>query len=558
MKQDLLKKCVMAIVTLFAFAVSASAENAALLSFGFYQANNPSLSKDYVATIPAITAGKTTYEIEIALPAGTDLTALIAQFTVNEGNTVTVDGAAQTSGVTKNDFTDPVDYTIRNSDGSSNLRYTITVVEASATSKVWTEVGVLDPTAVTGDETVTGVYAGAVMAINPKDGVPYVAFGSRPDPNKLTVAKFDGTVWTKVGEALFSGTVNGSHYEFDIAPDGTPYVVYGDKDATSQASALSVMKFDGSAWSFVGEQGFFKAQSQYVGIAALENGLVAALQNNNKNGDVPQRAMGVATFDGTNWTFGESSLLPSGEGKYALKVGNNGKVATIISINRGKINDVNYGHNIFKYENGQWESLLTNFLETGATQTSIAIGSFGTTVAPDGTIYAWTADDAPNTDKVYQVRLKRYNADSKTWSVVSGNTLPLGFDNGIESHINVDVAIAPDGTPFVACKNTVDLSNPKLIVIYLDPTTQQWSAPVQVAEGVDDINLAFSADGTGYISYTDNTSKIHLLKYADGDPTGITAVHAAKADNRIYNLQGVRVSKANKGIYIINGKKVVK
>ena len=202
MKQDLLKKCVMAIVTLFAFAVSASAENAALLSFGFYQANNPSLSKDYVATIPAVTAGKTTYEIEIALPAGTDLTALIAQFTVNEGNTVTVDGAAQTSGVTKNDFTDPVDYTIRNSDGSSNLRYTITVVEASATSKVWTEVGVLDPTAVTGDETVTGVYAGAVMAINPKDGVPYVAFGSRPDPNKLTVAKFDGTVWTKVGEAL--------------------------------------------------------------------------------------------------------------------------------------------------------------------------------------------------------------------------------------------------------------------------------------------------------------------------------------------------------------------
>ena len=268
--------------------------------------------------------------------------------------------------------------------------------------------------------------------------------------------------------------------------------------------------------------------------------------------------MGVATFDGTNWTFGESSLLPSGEGKYALKVGNNGKIATVISINRGKINDVNYGHNIFKYENGQWESLLTNFLEPGANQTSIAIGSFGTTVAPDGTIYAWTADDAPNADKVYQVRLKRYNADNKTWSVVSGNTLPLNFDSGIESHINVDVAIAPDGTPFVACKNTVDLDNPKLIVIYLDPTTQQWSAPVQVAEGVDDINLAFAADGTGYISYTDKSSKIHLLKYADGDPAGITTVHATKADNRIYNLQGVRVSKTNKGIYIINGKKVVK
>ena len=40
--------------------------------------------------------------------------------------------------------------------------------------------------------------------------------------------------------------------------------------------------------------------------------------------------------------------------------------------------------------------------------------------------------------------------------------------------------------------------------------------------------------------------------------TGINGVKAdALKDAQIYNLQGVRVDKAQKGLYIVNGKKVV-
>lgn len=45
------------------------------------------------------------------------------------------------------------------------------------------------------------------------------------------------------------------------------------------------------------------------------------------------------------------------------------------------------------------------------------------------------------------------------------------------------------------------------------------------------------------------------------DPTGIEGIandEAAKADNTVYNLQGIRVKNATRGVYIINGKKVVK
>ena len=505
MRNQLLKKTVLAFAALFAFAVTSVAQNAQLLSFGFYKADNAGLSQDYEATIPAVAAGATSYEVEIGLPASADLTELVARFTVNEGNTVTVDGVAQTSGVTKNDFTDPIDYLVR---GSNNVRYTITVVEATTGESGWKELAVLDATQLSGNEAFTGVYSGAVLAISPKDNAPYVAYGARGVDNKMSVAKFENGAWAQVGTAMFSAVANGSHYDFDIAPDGTPYVAYGDQDAASLKGALSVMKFDGSQWSYVGDQGFFKVQAQYPGLAATKDGLAIDLINNSKDGDIARRAMGVATYNGT-WTTGESSLLASGQGVYMTKMGGNGKIATLISVNRGAVDGVNYGHNIFKYENGEWESLATNFLETGATQTSIAPGSFGTTVALDGTIYAWTGDDAPNTDKVYQVRLKKYNAETKTWSTVAGNTLPIGHDGGFESHLSLDVAIAPNGTPYVAYNNFKDQK--KLYVMYLDPSTNQWSAAQQLAEGADDVNIKFDKAGNGYITYTDANNKIHLL-----------------------------------------------
>ena len=548
MRKLLLKKLFVAVAVLFASAASALAENAQLLTFGFYQADNADvLTSDYVATVPQLVAGTTTYEIEIPMPADINLTGLVARFTVNEGNTVTVDGVAQTSGVTKNDFTDPVDYTVRNSTGANNLRYTIIITEASQKA-TWKEVAVLDAAALTGVEGLTGVYSGAVLAVNPKDNLPYVAFGARGVDNKLSVAKNKDGVWSLVGPALFTTIVNGSHFDFDIAQDGTAYVAYGDQEATSLQGALTVMKSTGSEWSNVGDQGFFKVQAQYTGLATAGNDVVVDLVNNSASGDIARRAMGVATYNGA-WTSGESSLLPSGQGVYYTKMGGNGKVATLISINRGKVDGVNYGHNIFKYEDGQWEALLTNFLEEGATQTSIAAGSFGTTVANDGTIYAWTGDDAPNTTKVYQVRLKKYDAASKTWSTVAGNTLPIGHDKGFESHISLDVAISPEGVPYVAYNNYNDQK--KLYVMYLDPKTNQWSPSVQLADGASEVNIAFTPTGQGFITYTDDSNRIHLLTDDENAITGITAVQGATAvRDEYYSISGARVSTPGKGLYI--------
>jgi hypothetical protein len=68
--------------------------------------------------------------IRITLPAGnSDLTSLKAEFeTSSDKAVVTVNGKVQTSGTTRNDFTDPVEYVVTAEDGSFNV-YTVIVEE---------------------------------------------------------------------------------------------------------------------------------------------------------------------------------------------------------------------------------------------------------------------------------------------------------------------------------------------------------------------------------------------------------------------------------------------
>lgn len=96
-----------------------------LTAFAFLAANNPGLAADVTATINGSAIAAT-------VPFGTNVTALVATFTTT-GASVSVNGAAQTSGVTPNDFTNPVDYTVTAADGSTrDFIVTVTIAPSSA------------------------------------------------------------------------------------------------------------------------------------------------------------------------------------------------------------------------------------------------------------------------------------------------------------------------------------------------------------------------------------------------------------------------------------------
>ncbi len=431
------------------------------------------------------------------MPAIVDKSALVARFTVTEGNTIVAGGVAQVSQQTKNDFTAPVDYTVSNSDKTQNLRYTVTVTKAN--NMAWSEVSVLDATAVTGDAAVTGVYAGTIMKISPKDNLPYVAFGVRDADNKLTVAKFDGSAWAKVGAASFTNKVSGSHYGFDIALDGTLYVAYNDQEATNKGG-ISVMKFDGSAWSLVGNAGITATTAQYVGIAAVENGVIAA-QQNNKAGDFAKRAVVASYWNGSTWTS-ETPFASTYARQYIVS---NGKEAYILVVNAAKPQD----YSIVKTTGVEKSVIAENYLPEGATS-GMNTADISLAIAPDGTLYMLAPDDVAGVAKMRLSVLK-----NGTFSTVGGDVIPVS-EGAFDRHCIVKAAIAPDGTPFVAYNDNSDDNN--VFCISLDNDTKQWSAPVKVASGAGtspDVNIGFTQTGIGYITYSDKANKLHLLKFAE-------------------------------------------
>ena len=75
------------------------------------------------------TIDEAAHTIAVTVPAGTSLTALVATFT-STGDSVSVGGVTQTSGLSAHDFTSPVTYVVAAADGSSQS-YTVTVTGAA-------------------------------------------------------------------------------------------------------------------------------------------------------------------------------------------------------------------------------------------------------------------------------------------------------------------------------------------------------------------------------------------------------------------------------------------
>ncbi len=96
-----------------------------IIAFSFTSAANPVLSSDVAGTISGSS-------IAVLLPNGTDLTNLIASFTIT-GEYVSVGETIQNSGISVNDFSSPLNYQVSGEDGSTQ-DYTVSLAFATENS----------------------------------------------------------------------------------------------------------------------------------------------------------------------------------------------------------------------------------------------------------------------------------------------------------------------------------------------------------------------------------------------------------------------------------------
>lgn len=121
-------------------------------------------------------------------------------------------------------------------------------------------------------------------------------------------------------------------------------------------------------------------------------------------------------------------------------------------------------------------------------------------------------------------------------------------------------SIMPSSGKILVYKDGKEIKEVEAEVVYKDPN--DWSEvshkatfDVNVTEaGVYTIEIpeGYFVDENG-----DNIPAVTLTYYV-GVASGIQNINAAIANGTIYNLNGVKVNKATKGIFIVNGKKVAK
>lgn len=456
-----------------------------LTSFKFELANNPeAISSD----IEGVISGDA---VTVSMMKAADKTKLVATFTTNEGDVVKVGDVVQVSGETVNDFSNPVDYIVTNSDGSKSALYSVSITSVN---------GKLEPLVTYSSLPVSD----AVLRVNPDNKAPYLAFKEKSvtgsesaSADKLTVVNFLDGAWNLVGSAGFSNKVASSHFDFDVDSKGGLYVAYADNEASPKSA--KVMGYSGGSWSLVGSGAANNFMAQNLSLAAMSDNNLVLLQKCNAKSDPFKRNDLVVSLYNGSWnsnTVLDITLMA------AVKTCKAGNTAYAFVIRRGKP----YPHDVLKYVDGTWTALRTNFVREGATQTGNYV--YDITAIEDGTVYLLTVDDAQTTSE-YRIIVEKYSPEAGSWSIVSGGYYP--FVSG-DAHDVAKLAVAPDGTPYMLY---YDYKNTTLRLTWFDSDTKQWAEPVVVAtEALSSPCIAFAASGVGYIAFTDanNAEKVFIYR----------------------------------------------
>ena len=167
-------------------------------------------------------------EILLYVPEGTDVTSLVADFTLSAGASATVGGNVQTSAVTANNFTNPLTYDIASLAGEVQ-NWTITVIEAGAAIETF-DIVAANYSDVTVNATTQTITVFISEELNPNalkasftlsDGATAEVSGVSQTSN-VTENDFSGTLFYKV--TSLAGEV--ATWSVTVTPSGTEFISF--------------------------------------------------------------------------------------------------------------------------------------------------------------------------------------------------------------------------------------------------------------------------------------------------------------------------------------------
>lgn len=462
-------------------------KNAAIISFGFYAADNPDyLFKDYKATIKKL-------DINIEVPVDADIKSLIAQVKTTDGATIKVNGADFLSGKTALDYTNPQTLVLSDAASSTSENFVVTV--GRLTAPVWSRITL--PTFMQIAATA------ATLEINPTTNDPYIMFqrsGSTDDLRKGVVGGFnrDTKLWTALGpEDGFTATrIDGVSLAFD--KNGTLYAAYKDYFAGTNTQYGSVQKFENNAWSYVGSQQGSYNRVDYYSIKIDDNN-VPYVGNvfTRVSGAYPNRGTYVESYQNGAWagqTFSQSST-----GFYAKMIKGRDNKLYYVTMDLAKGTAVRKP-SVYKLNNGVWT--LVGTTNVGPANSNSGGINIDLDADEDGKIYL-----------VYQSNSPSYITYVMQWDGTSWKQLGDGFAQTTSSSANRDnvaIKVHPDGRVFVAYGDLVN----GIKVTTFNEATGNWNPSTQLTtENGNKYEMRISNEGVPYLVTVDPSGKVALFKY---------------------------------------------
>ena len=269
-----------------------------------------------------------------------------------------------------------------------------------------------------------------------------------------------------------------------------------------------------------------------------------------KNGD---EGLASATFPAngstSDWKVVDAYFTTGAAGNYVLTLGNSGNTwMTGVSLVKAEKSELALAANPTKYTYYQNASLDRTFSTT----------NYSTLVLP----FALTDEEKKAAfEEVYELN----NVDGQSLKFKATDAIAAGTPYLVKAK-NATLSVTDKALdPKTTVKNTEksDASSTVTFVGRFSPVVLT-AADNENAYVVSSNTLyQVTSDVTvkayrGYFTVvTTNGVKNFVLDFGNGETTSIEALESETRDKVIYNLAGQRVQKAQKGIFIVNGKKVV-
>lgn len=303
-------------------------------------------------------------------------------------------------------------------------------------------------------------------------GTPYVAFND--NTTKGSVMKYDGTAWSYVGIQKFTdGQMNFTSMGFDGS--GNPWVAFRDNGFKA-----SVMRYNGSSWAYVGGRGFTLGGAQFTSLA-FDASYTPYVAYRDEFWMYSNKAT-VQRWDGSSWVTVGTMGFTSGTVEYT-SLAIDGSGTPYIAFSDGANSS---RATVMRFNGTSWVLVgAAGFSAGTASYVSLAIDKSGTPYV--------AYRDAGNSDKV---TVRRFNGSS--WVNVGA----AGFSTGSAEFVSL--AVDKANRPVVVYKDG-GVSN-RACVMRFNGTSWVNVVSSGVSAGTAEFtSIALSPFGVPYIAYRDAT-----------------------------------------------------